>query len=105
MTMRIQVRFCGGCNPDIERGAVVRQIMAILGQKAQWTFDALPRDPVDLILNISGCAHACLDEEARPSKPDIPVISIQGRQVDRNPVTEQDLAGCAAKKIIDLEKQ
>ena len=78
--------------------------MAILGEKAQWTFDAFPREPVDVILNINGCPHACLDEEAQPLNSIIPIISIQGLQVDHHPVSENNLAGYAAQKIVDLEK-
>jgi hypothetical protein len=109
MTLRIQVRFCGGCNPEIERGAVVRQIMELLGEKAQWTFDAHPRQPVDVILNISGCPHACLDEEldekVPPLNTKIPAISVQGRQVNRNPLAENQLAWCVAKKLIAMDNQ
>lgn len=105
MALLIQVRFCGGCNPDIDRGGIVRQIISVLGKKAAWTFDAHPQQPIDLILLVNGCPHACMEEDARPLSGSAPMISIQGLHLDRNPVAEPDLALCAANKIIAMATQ
>jgi hypothetical protein len=104
MAVCVQVRFCGGCNPEMDRGGVVRQIMAVFGKKVQWTFDAQPKQKVDLILHVNGCAHACLDEQAERAGS-VPVVSVQGLHLERKPVAEQDLARCTALKLMRMAAQ
>ena len=53
---RFGVKFCGGCNPRIERGAVAKRIRKELGSEVRWVSGDEERD---FILIINGCPTAC----------------------------------------------
>ena len=54
----LAVKFCGGCNPAIDRGQLARNIRENLSGLVRW----VPADEdMDLLLIISGCLTACAD--------------------------------------------
>ena len=92
----VRIRFCGGCNPEIDRGETAQEVTTLLKGRMNTTFD--PDISADLTLHVCGCAHACLDEESRSTDPE-PVVCIQGLRVNRESVEKQDLAKTAAKAL------
>ncbi|MCF8024433.1 MAG: hypothetical protein K9K82_02970 [Desulfobacteraceae bacterium] len=92
----VRIRFCGGCNPEIDRGETAQQVITLLKERMNTTFD--PNIPADLTLHVCGCAHACLDEENPADDPE-QVVSIQGLRVDLEPVSEGELADATVNKI------
>jgi len=76
---RMAIKFCGGCNPMIERGVLAETIRQALIGRALWvTWEEKP----DFVLIINGCLTACAD------RPDIqkgaPVsLVIEGQSVSR----------------------
>ena len=95
----LRIRFCGGCNPEIDRGEIVERVLAILEGRVASTFDM--QAAADCTLHVCGCAHACLDEQSKAEDPG-PVVSIQGLRVNRNPVAPEELAVRAAEAILDF---
>jgi len=57
---RLAIKFCGGCNPCIERGLVARLIREDLAERVRW---GPPDEEADLLLLIGGCLTACVDRE------------------------------------------
>jgi hypothetical protein len=55
---RLAIKFCGGCNPVIERGQLARIIRRDLAKGVRWVS---AEEEVDLLLIISGCPTACAD--------------------------------------------
>ena len=57
--LRVSIKYCGGCNPEYDRVALVEQIEKRLGGK----IDFIPYEngKVDLILAVHGCKTACAD--------------------------------------------
>ena len=55
---RLAIKFCGGCNPIIERGKLARIIRQDLADGVRWVS---PEGEVDLLLMICGCLTACAD--------------------------------------------
>jgi hypothetical protein len=55
---RLAIKFCGGCNPVIERGQLARIIRRDLAEGVRW---ASAEEEVDLLLIINGCLTACAD--------------------------------------------
>lgn len=52
------IKFCGGCNPQVDRVAIAR----ILGQKLQGkVFFTSAEEEIELLILIHGCAAACAD--------------------------------------------
>ncbi len=55
---RLSIKFCGGCNPATDRGAVAREIQEILGTAVGW----VPwEEKADLVILLNGCLTACAD--------------------------------------------
>lgn len=94
----LRIRFCGGCNPEIDRGETVAQVINLLRGRMDHTFDL--DIPADLTLHVCGCAHACLDEESPADDPE-PEVSIQGIRVNRRPVEKADLIKTAAEALLE----
>ncbi len=55
---RLAIKFCGGCNPVIERGVVARIIREGLSVKIEWV---APDEEADLLIILSGCLTSCAD--------------------------------------------
>lgn len=52
------IKFCGGCNPEVDRVAIAR----ILGEKLQGkVFFTSAEEEIELLILIHGCAAACAD--------------------------------------------
>jgi hypothetical protein len=58
-TPRLAIKFCGGCNPVIERGEVARKIREELAgaRWVSWEGES------DLVVVINGCPTACAERE------------------------------------------
>jgi hypothetical protein len=57
--LRIGIKYCGGCNPDYDRGSLVEMLKEALSSTAvlvHWEED----DP-DVIVAVQGCPTACAD--------------------------------------------
>ncbi len=88
----IRIKFCGGCNPEIERGSVIKkfkELVASSGKKYRFDFDN--DDKYDLLILVNGCQHACLEEDDTINIEAAKYISIKGPMIGLNPVAENDL--------------
>jgi len=58
LTLRIAVKYCGGCNPNYDRVALAEQLLErLFGMTELVTGDKVP----DLVIAIEGCPTACAD--------------------------------------------
>ena len=57
--MKIAIKYCGGCNPDFDRVALVKHIEERLNGKVE--FVSPEDDGIDLVLAVEGCRTACAD--------------------------------------------
>ena len=57
--MIVGIKYCGGCNPEYDRVALVEQIRCVLKGKVE--FVSAQSEGVELILAVQGCATACAD--------------------------------------------
>ena len=57
--LRIGVKYCGGCNPEYDRVALVERIKKRLSGKI--SFVPPESHGVDIILAVQGCKTACAD--------------------------------------------
>jgi hypothetical protein len=56
-TPRLAIKFCGGCNPLLERGELAQKVRQGLSA-SQWVSW---EEESDLVLIINGCPTACAD--------------------------------------------
>ena len=61
-TMRVGLKYCGGCNPEYDRAALVKHIQESLQCRIE--FVPPKSEGVTLILAVEGCSTACADLSA-----------------------------------------
>ena len=92
------IKFCGGCNPEIDRGRVVRRFKELLDKnplKEKIIFD----NGNDILIMVNGCPHACLAENKTQMDNFSAVISMRGRMIEFNAAAEDDLPEILLKII------
>lgn len=57
--LKIRVKYCGGCNPQYARPALVQRIKERLGNRVSLVGE--DRDGISLVLAVEGCSTACAD--------------------------------------------
>jgi len=102
----VGIRYCGGCNPQIDRSEVVEGLKARLRKmglsKVEFTIDK--EKPIHILLLINGCTHACREEEYRTCGQSCPLISVKGEMVDDKYVEEVFIPGLMVDRIIELSE-
>jgi hypothetical protein len=94
--LKIALKYCGSCNPDVDLGAIGPRIRALLGGMAR--FVPFASGEADLVLILNGCGLACADrpdicEQARAA------IVVAGESVALRPVPEEEIADRVAQII------
>ena len=90
----ISIKFCGGCNPSINRGklaAAVKQFLTEQGHNVSYN-----RLDADLVVFLSGCSANC---SWRYSETDSPHIMIAGTAIDGFAATKENLERELINKI------
>jgi hypothetical protein len=64
MRPRVRIKYCGGCNPEYDRMALVADIKAQLKGVVAWS--CADADPFDRVVAVHGCRTACADVTAYP---------------------------------------
>jgi hypothetical protein len=94
--MIASIRFCGGCNPRIDRRLIADQLAEYLRTAAiQVVYN---KSEADVIICISGCTASCAVQGM--NKEQIGAV-IAGPYVDGMATTEIDLSLTAIKKVRD----
>jgi hypothetical protein len=86
----IGIRYCGGCNPQIDRS---KQVDFITDKERS----------VDIVLLINGCMHACLEEEFLRSGHNPQHISVKGEMVDDQYIKEESIPDFLIKKLVIIK--
>ena len=99
----IGLRYCGGCNPQIDRSAIVKNLKKKLEKmeiEADFTTDR--QTAADIVILINGCMHACLEEECLRKDDNPQYISIKDEMVDDQYVEGDYIPEFLSKRVIDL---
>jgi hypothetical protein len=97
--LTIRVRYCGGCNPEIDRGYLVSRLKAIIqskGIRAVFGKDG----EADWVLLVNGCPRACLEEDLPQASKSPRCVSVEGSNLDYRPVVEDELPQAVWETII-----
>jgi len=98
--LKLQVRYCGGCDPEIDRSVVVERLQEIAAAAG---YEVIPGcDEPDVILLVNGCAHACTEREDHPVSRGTLCILVRGAQVDDDPIPEARLHEAIWERIRSL---
>jgi hypothetical protein len=99
----IGIRYCGGCNPQIDRSGVItslKEAIKKMGMEVDFTADR--HRSVDLVLLINGCMHACIDEAYLKEGQTSRFISVKGEMVDDAFIAEARIPEFLSGKISAL---
>ena len=98
--MTVSIKFCGGCNPKIDRVAVAAEIKH--GLLAKGIAVAYNNPDADFIVYVSGCQVSCAARFSSSAKVD---AVIAGPGIDARAVDEDCLGAIVIEKVGDyLEK-
>jgi hypothetical protein len=96
--LKLRIKYCGGCNPEIDRVAVVGRLEEIM-RSCGVTLCIVGEDNPDVLLLVNGCPRACLEQDY-PEILDAPCcFSIQGERLEYRPVSEEELPAVLWEKI------
>ena len=101
--MQILLKYCGGCNPDINRSKIVDEVKRGLPPDINLVSKVLS-EPADLGIMMSGCPSSCLnrDEILQLAKQ---WIIVSGNYVNYFPVDNDKLAAYIIQKILDYQEK
>jgi hypothetical protein len=99
----IGIKYCGGCNPHIDRAKLVQEIEKLLPPEYGLTTKQ-SANPWDIGIMICGCPTACVD------KPDVAGLArkwiiVAGKSIDLDNVPEEKLADVVVRKITGMKPQ
>jgi hypothetical protein len=100
----IGVKYCGGCNPRIDRAGLVREIEKLLPPDYRLTNDPSPFDLWETAILVCGCEVKCAN------RPYIRSLSrrwilVGGSTVDLDLVPEDKMAGFIVRKKLKLGRE
>jgi len=97
---QIVIKYCGGCNPHIDRTKLVQKISELL---PQYRFTAEQSAQWDIGIMVCGCPTACAD---KPESKNLARkwIVVAGNSVDLEKVTEEKLAEMIVDRILKSSK-
>ncbi len=94
---RVRVKFCGGCNPHIDRGLAYKKIEELASAEGI-TLTTEEGAEADLLLILDGCPTSCTYSEGNFTNGT--VVKISGESVNMEGVEESDIAEEAVKAIV-----
>lgn len=100
--MRIAVKYCGGCNPAIDRADLVGKLAMLLAEEnPEWRLVSLNAGSYDAVLLINGCPVACVHKQFLDEKR--PVLLIAGESLQRERIPEKELPEALLASLSRLE--
>lgn len=98
----IGVRYCGGCDPKIDRSGIVRELQERLREAGLEVGFVSGKDGNrDMLLLVNGCMHACLEEEYVGGQKIPPFVSVKGEMVDDQYVREGQIPEMLTRKVVE----
>jgi 3-hydroxyacyl-[acyl-carrier-protein] dehydratase len=96
----IGIKYCGGCNPHIDRTKLVQEIEKLL--PSEFIFTTESSSPWDIGILVCGCPTACAD------KPELKNLArkwivVAGNSLDLNSAPEEELADIVVQKLKKLK--
>ena len=100
ITLRVGVVYCGGCNPDIDREALVESLAKELGRPIPLAKEMSGRP--DLVLLVNGCVRGCLSPGMFPGWAGRTVV-VGGMTIDDWPVAGEEMVNVLSAKIMKVK--
>jgi hypothetical protein len=102
--IRVALKFCGSCNPEIDLSALSRQVAKHVAGGADITIVHPDAPEIDVVIILCGCLRACIDrEETRAIAPHHLIVA--GESIEGKACKETRLAAAVAERIDRLADQ
>lgn len=95
--MKLRIKYCGGCNPLIERTQVAKKAIDILRKSVEV---AIVESEADVGIIVAGCEVACVDKSEFEDQAKQWVV-VGGNLVDHRAYPTHQLPEIIAQKIIE----
>jgi hypothetical protein len=100
--MRIAVKYCGNCNPEINSPRIIDRWMRTL-KDDEVLFQLEGEEPADLLIIMCGCKKACVD------RPEIRamgkrIILIRGRWIEGLRFAEDTLGNELLRRVASMRE-
>ncbi len=102
----IGIKFCGGCNPLIDRARLAAEVEQLLGPGNSLVM--VPSSSVpDVAVLICGCETACAGgpHVTGPRGPARKWVLVAGPSVDYTKIPEKELAGVIAERLRAIQAE
>ncbi len=96
--MKVAIRYCGSCNPEIALSDIGHEIEKALQEAPDIKVVSRRSKAIDVMVILCGCPRACGDKK-RVRKRAEHCIVVAGETVDLVPVAEKELAAQVIQKV------
>jgi len=96
--IRIALKFCGSCNPEIDLSSLTAQVHKLTSGREDIQFVPFDTQELDLLVILCGCRRSCADKEEYKSQAKRHLL-IAGKSLDGSPQSENLLASLIAAGI------
>lgn len=100
--MQVLVKYCGGCNPLIDRTALVQELSVALGPEVKLTTH--PDQAESIGIMVCGCTAACIDTPANRKLAHNWIV-VAGENVNYYQVDPKNLADKVKEFLFSLTPQ
>jgi hypothetical protein len=63
LKIKIALKFCGSCNPEIDLSGLAGQVKRHISSRSDIEFVAADTPGTDLLIVLCGCLRACVDKQ------------------------------------------
>ena len=100
---KLAVKYCGGCNPSIDRTEFVGKLAVWLAERnAGWKLVTMKENDFDAVLLVNGCPVGCVQKQFLHETR--PVILVAGESIQREKVAEAALPEKVAEILLRLSE-
>lgn len=96
--MKVAVKYCGSCNPEIELSDIGHEIEEALQEAPDISLVSQRSRTIDIMVILCGCPRACGNKK-RVRKRVNHCVVVAGGTVDLVPVAEKDLPSQVIQKV------
>ena len=100
---KLAIKYCGGCNPSIDRTELAGKLAVLLAERnADWKLVTLKDDAYDAVLLVNGCPVGCVQKQFLHETR--PVILVTGENIQRERAAEAALPEKVAEILLRLSE-
>ena len=101
---KLAVKYCGGCNPSIDRTELVGKLAVLLAERnADWKLVTMKENDFDAVLLVNGCPVGCVQKQFLHETR--PVILVAGESIQREKIVEGALAEKVVEELLRLNEK